>query len=115
MGAKKKKKKKKAKKKKKRKKKKAKKAGKGIFKPVTVSSALARVTGISGKTTAAMCSRRSGSTSRRRASTRPHRRQDRGHLGRRLDVQDGGRGEQAHQVSGCVFFPVNSSRGNAGR
>jgi len=22
---------------------------------------------------------------------------------------------QAHQVSGCVFFPVNSSRGNAGR
>merc|ERR1712094_131127 len=30
---------------------KMKKAGKGIFKPVTVSSALAKVTGISGKTT----------------------------------------------------------------
>merc|ERR1711977_270094 len=30
---------------------KLKKAGKGIFKPVTVSSALAKVTGISGKTT----------------------------------------------------------------
>merc|ERR1712094_66592 len=42
----------------------------------------------------------------------PHRRQDRWPLERRLDVQDDGRGEQAHQVSGCVFFPVNSSRGN---
>merc|ERR1712118_644086 len=41
-------------------------------------------------------------------------RQDRGHLRWRLDVQARRRREQAPEVSGCVFFLVNSARGSAG-
>merc|ERR1711988_1554103 len=44
----------------------------------------------------------------------PDGRQDRGHLRWRLDVQARRRREQAPEVSGCVFFLVNSARGSAG-
>ena len=151
-------------------------AGKGIFKPVTLSSALAKVTGISGKATRgavtkavwayiksraghfsvfSACSDSPGFWSNRTASRActvrpspmvvarvrgvfknchssraktderlrpqeegfeqgPDGRQDRGHLRWRLDVQARRRREQAPEVSGCVFFLVNSARGSAG-
>merc|ERR1712054_19118 len=45
----------------------------------------------------------------------PQRRQDRGHLRRRLHVQARGRGGQARQVSECVLLsPVISTPGSRG-
>merc|ERR1712072_1395766 len=94
---------------------KQKKSGKGIFKPVTLSAALSKVTGINGKTTRGQVFMSLWAYIKKKGINKGR------NVGKIDGLWGGGSmfkmtaGEQAHQVSGCVFFPVNSSRGNAGR
>merc|ERR1712093_926919 len=92
-----------------------KKKGSGLFKPVSQSAALAKVTGISGGEPRRDHQGGVGVHQEEGAEQGPQRRQDRGRLRRRLHVQARGRGGQAREVSGCVFrSPVISTPGSRG-
>merc|ERR1712057_148978 len=92
-----------------------KKKGSGLFKPVSQSAALAKVTGISGKASRVAITKAVGVHQEEGAEQGPQRRQDRGRLRRRLHVQARGRCGQAREVSGCVFrSPVISTPGSRG-